>query len=176
MGKTFFAALAWVFAACAPAVNAASPASDSVVADVQTGVATYYSSRFEGRRTAAGDTFRHDALTAAHPDLPFGTIVRVTHLAKGHFVDVRITDRLPSKRAIIDLTQRAARQLNMLHAGRVKVSVKVLEWGKGRTEAALRAARGMPVVSPATPVAPTAAPVLLTAAAATDVLVAVAAD
>jgi rare lipoprotein A len=175
MGKTLFAALALVAAACAPAVSAAPPVSDSVVSEVQTGTATYYSSRFEGRRTAAGDTFRNDALTAAHPDLPFGTIVRVTNLAKGHFVDVRITDRLPSKRAIIDLTRKAASQLNMLQAGRVKVSVKVLEWGRGRTEAALRAAQGRPVVLSATPIPPAAAPVLLTAAA-TDVLVAVATD
>jgi rare lipoprotein A len=161
MAKSLFAALAAVSALCASTVQAAPPASDSVVDEVQTGIATYYSSRFEGRRTAAGDTFRQDALTAAHPNLPFGTVVRVTNLAKGQFVDVRITDRLPSKRAIIDLTQKAAAQLNMLQAGRMKVSVKVLEWGRGQSQA-LRLAREMPV--------------LLTTAAAPEMFSAVAAE
>jgi rare lipoprotein A len=168
MGKTLFAALALISAACAPAVHAAPPASDSVVTDGQTGIASYYSRRFEGRRTASGDTFRHDALTAAHPDLPFGTVVRVTNLARGHFVDVRITDRLPSRRAIIDLTQKAAAQLNMLHAGRVKVSVKVLEWGSKRQSQALRVAREVPVLL-------TAAPEILSAVAA-EVMSAVASE
>jgi len=127
MAKMFFAALAAVFALWAPAAHAAPPAADSAVYGTQTGIASYYSRRFEGRRTASGDTFRHDALTAAHPNLPFGTIVRVTNIAKGHFVDVRITDRLPSRRAIIDLTRKAAAHLNMLQAGRVQVSVQVLE-------------------------------------------------
>jgi rare lipoprotein A len=127
MAKSLFAALAAVSALCAFPAHAASSGADAVVDEIQTGIASYYSRRFEGRRTASGDTFRHDALTAAHSNLPFGTIVRVTHIAKGHVVDVRITDRLPSRRAIIDLTQKAAAQLNMLRAGRAKVSVKVLE-------------------------------------------------
>jgi rare lipoprotein A len=145
MGKTLLAALALGFAVCAPAVHAASPTAGSVLAEAQTGAASYYSNRFEGRRTASGDTFRHDALTAAHPNLPFGTIVRVTNLAKGHFVDVRITDRLPSKRAIIDLTRKAAAQLNMLQAGRVQVSVQVLDWGKNQAQA-MRVMRDAPLV------------------------------
>ena len=151
MAKSLFAALAAVSALSVSAAQAAQPVSDSIVDEVQTGVATYYSSRFEGRRTAAGDTFRQDALTAAHPNLPFGTIVRVTNLAKGHFVDVRITDRLPSKRAIIDLTQKAAAQINMLQAGRAKVSVKVLEWGSKGQAQALRVAREVPVLLTAAP-------------------------
>jgi len=127
MVKIFFAALAAVPALWLPSVHAASPTADSVVGGTETGIASYYSRRFEGRRTASGDTFRHDALTAAHPHLPFGTIVRVTNTAKGHFVDVRITDRLSSRRTIIDLTRKAAAHLNMLQAGRVQVSVQVLE-------------------------------------------------
>jgi rare lipoprotein A len=142
MSKRLAAALTLGFAVCASAYAAQSDAAN-VLEEVQTGIASYYGSRFEGRRTASGDTFRHDALTAAHPTLPFGTVVRVTNLAKGRFVDVRITDRLPSRRAIIDLTRKAAGQLNMLQAGRVKVTVQVLDWGKNHSHA-LRAAREMP--------------------------------
>lgn len=103
----------------------------------QTGFATYYASHFEGRRTASGATFRHDALVAAHPSLPFGTLARVTNLVKGSSVIVRITDRGPasgprSKGVIIDLSQQAARQLNMMTRGRVRVSVEVLAATKNR--------------------------------------------
>ena len=120
MSKRLLAALTLEFAVCTSAHSAQSDAA-KVFDEVQTGIASYYNSRFEGRRTANGDTFRQNAYTAAHPSLPFGTLVRVTNLAKGHFVDVRITDRLPSRRAIIDLTRKAAGQLNMLQAGRVRV-------------------------------------------------------
>lgn len=121
----------WLFAACAAiAISAPVQASESrmqtFVEDVQTGIASYYSRRFEGRRTASGETFRNEALTAAHASLPFGTHVLVTCLERGRSVVVRITDRLPAKRAIIDLTQEAASQLNMLRAGLTRVTVKVL--------------------------------------------------
>jgi rare lipoprotein A len=103
----------------------------------QTGFATYYASRFEGRRTASGTTFRNDAPVAAHPSLPFGALARVTNLAKGRSVIVRITDRGPasgprSKGVIIDLSQQAARQLNMMSRGRVHVAVEVLAATKNR--------------------------------------------
>jgi rare lipoprotein A (peptidoglycan hydrolase) len=69
----------------------------------------------------------------------------VTNLAKGHFVDVRITDRLPAKRAIIDLTRKAAAELQMLHAGRVQVSVQVLDWGKNQAARAMRVVHDAPL-------------------------------
>ena len=159
MAKSLLAVLAVVWCAI-PNVYAAPPLPETQANYIQTGMASYYGRRFEGRRTASGDTFRHDALTAAHRSYPFGTVVRVTS-ARGEYVDVRITDRLPSRRAIIDLTHRAAAQLNMLQAGRVKVSVKVLEWGRGHSQAVLRAARETPA---------------LLGAAATDVFSAVAAE
>lgn len=101
---------------------------------VETGFATYYSSRFEGRRTASGVIFRNDALVAAHPTLPFGTVARVTNLVKGHSVLVSITDRGPgigprSRGVVIDLSQTAAERLKMMKRGRVRVGVEVLELG-----------------------------------------------
>ena len=107
-------------------VHASESRMQTFVEDVQTGIASYYSRRFEGRRTASGETFRNEALTAAHASLPFGTHVLVTCLERGRSVVVRITDRLPAKRAIIDLTQEAASQLNMLRSGLTRVTVKVL--------------------------------------------------
>jgi rare lipoprotein A len=146
MAKRLLAVLALVSAAYAPAVSAAQSQSQSFVDEMQTGVASYYSRKFEGRRTASGDTFRHDALTAAHPTYPFGTVVRVTTLDRGRSVIVRITDRLPSKQAIIDLTHKAATQLNMISAGKMRVSVQVLEWGKGGAKVLREAAQQAPLV------------------------------
>ena len=114
------------------------------VGEVQTGFATYYAMHFEGRRTASGSAFRHDALVAAHPSLPFGTLVRVTNVLKGHSVMIRVTDRGPgtgprTRGVIIDLSRAAAAQLNMLHSGRVRVKVEVLasnnkvRWSKVHT-------------------------------------------
>lgn len=144
MARRLLAFVALVCAA-APAFSA-SPARDTHSDYVQTGMASYYSHRFEGRRTASGATFRNDGLTAAHPTFPFGTLVRVTS-ARGHSVDVRITDRLPSRHAIIDLTQRAAAQLDMLRAGKARVTVQVLEWGRDAQQALRRVARETPLVS-----------------------------
>ena len=83
-----------VVALCCAAPGYAAPPSIETRGGFQTGMASYYSGRFEGSRTASGEVFRNDALTAAHPTYPFGTVVRVT-TARGDFVDVRITDRLP---------------------------------------------------------------------------------
>lgn len=163
MQRTLFAALASACLLALPGKVAAEKAAQPGAGPVQTGSATYYSKRFEGRRTASGETFRNDALTAAHPSLPFGTTVMVTCLERGRSVVVRITDRLPSKRAIIDLTQKAAAQLDMLSAGRTRVSVQVLEWGKGGAQAlkdAVPAALGAvaATVMPSANAAPAASP------------------
>jgi rare lipoprotein A len=98
---------------------------------LQTGFATYYSSKFDGRRSASGVTFRNDALMAAHPSLPFGTLARVTCLLTGASVVVRVIDRGPAigpinRGVIIDLSQRAARQLGMIDKGRLRVVVEAL--------------------------------------------------
>lgn len=146
MPKRLLAAFAIVLGITAPAAHAASSSEESAVERAQTGLASYYARHFEGRRTASGETFRHAVLMAAHPTLPFGTIALVTNLAKGYSVIVQIADRGPSpstqrRGVIIDLSQSAAEQLKMLAAGRVPVSVEVLEWGAGQTYPASRLAR-----------------------------------
>lgn len=99
------------------------------------GEATYYASKFDGRRTANGTVFRNSELYAAHRTLPFGTVVRVTNLRNGRSVVVQVVDRGPwgskeqQRRTIIDVSQRAARELDFIARGRVQVRVEVLEWG-----------------------------------------------
>lgn len=88
------------------------------------GKASYYGSRHHGRKTASGEKFNMHALTAAHRSLPFGTRVRVTNLRNHKSVVVRINDRGPYSRGrIIDLSEQAARELNMIRAGVVPVEI-----------------------------------------------------
>ena len=92
------------------------------------GVASFYAKKFEGRKCSSGQKFRHDSLTAAHKSLKFGTKVKVTNLKNDSVVVVIINDRLPkqSKRKI-DLTLRAAKQLNFVSNGLAKVRIEVLQ-------------------------------------------------
>ena len=87
-------------------------------------MASFYS---QGARTASGERFNARELTAAHPTLPFGTKVRVTHLGNGKSVDVKINDRGPYIGGrIIDLSKAAAGVLGMQNQGVAKVKVTVL--------------------------------------------------
>lgn len=102
----------------------------SAEAQVQKGKASYYSRRATGARTASGERLHHDSLTCAHRYYPFGTILRVTNLANGKQVDVRVTDRGPYGRGrIIDLSYAAAEQLGMLATGVTMVEVEVIQQG-----------------------------------------------
>ncbi len=93
---------------------------------IEEGVASWYGKRFHGRLTASGEPFDMQALTAAHPTLPFGTIVRVTNLKNRRTVDVRINDRGPyAKGRIIDLSYAAAKRLEMIDAGAIEVRLEV---------------------------------------------------
>ncbi len=90
-------------------------------------MASWYGKRFHGRQTASGDVFDMNALTAAHPSLPFGTRVRVTNLDNGRSVIVKINDRGPFvKRRIIDVSRRAAEKLGFVREGITQVRVEVI--------------------------------------------------
>jgi rare lipoprotein A len=104
---------------------------------MQTGLATFYGGRFHGRETASGETFDRTDMVAAHRRYPFGTVVRVTNLTNGQAVRVRIIDRGPfganrTKGAIIDVSSGAARRLDMIEDGVVRVRIEVLAWGDGQ--------------------------------------------
>lgn len=100
---------------------------ESVERDLGTGVASYYGRKFHGRRTANGERFDMNAMTAAHKTLPFGTQVRVTNPRNGRSVTVRINDRGPFIRGrTIDLSRAAAERLGMISTGHAQVELDVL--------------------------------------------------
>jgi rare lipoprotein A len=96
------------------------------------GVASWYGGVFNGRKTASGETYDMFAMTACHPTLPFGSIVRVVDVHNHRSVVVRITDRgdLVEEGRIIDLSYGAAKKLGMAKAGLAKVDLEVLSLGK----------------------------------------------
>lgn len=84
----------------------------------QVGTASWYGSYFDGKETASGEPFDMYDLTAAHPTLPLGTMVKVTNLRNGRTVVVRVNDRGPVVEGrIIDLSYQAARELHLEHQG-----------------------------------------------------------
>ena len=92
-----------------------------------TGYASWYGKKFHGRRTANGEVYNMDAMTAAHKELPFNTRVRVVNVKTGKSVVVRINDRGPFiEGRIIDLSRRAAGKLGMFFTGTTKVRVEIL--------------------------------------------------
>ena len=91
------------------------------------GTASFYANKFDGRKTANGEIFSQQNLTAAGNLLPLGTWIKVTNLRNGRAVIVRINDRLhPRMKRIVDLSRTAAQQLNYLRSGLTKVKVEVL--------------------------------------------------
>jgi len=94
----------------------------------QTGIASYYADKFEGRSTSNGEIYSHQELTAAHRSLPFGTKVKVTNLGNGKSVVVRINDRGPFVDGrIIDLSKSAAEQIDMIRTGTAKVEIEIIK-------------------------------------------------
>jgi rare lipoprotein A len=95
---------------------------------IQEGTASFYGKRFHGRRTASGEVFSLDSLTAAHKRLPLGTWVRVVNKKNNLSVVVRINDRLPiySKRQI-DISRTAAEQIEMVRDGLAKVKIEAAD-------------------------------------------------
>jgi rare lipoprotein A len=112
----------------APAEQTA-PRAQRGSGQVQRGKASWYGGRFHGRKTASGERFDKHALTAAHRKLPFGSKVRVTNLKNGRSVVVRINDRGPfgGKGRIIDVSEAAARELDMIRAGVVPVELEPVD-------------------------------------------------
>jgi rare lipoprotein A len=91
------------------------------------GEASFYGGKFQGRRTASGEKFDKNKLTAAHKTLPFNTKIEVKNLKNGKTVIVKINDRMPkSNKRIIDLSEAAARQLDMIKSGVAKVELKAV--------------------------------------------------
>ena len=89
---------------------------------IETGRASWYGRRFQGRRTASGERFDMNAFTAAHPSLPFGSLIKVRNPDTGNEVQVRVNDRGPHVRGrIIDVSYAAAQALGLLDSGHAVV-------------------------------------------------------
>src|SRR5687767_3097117 len=97
----------------------------------QRGEASWYGYPFHGQRTASGERYDMYLMTAAHRELPVGTVVEVKNLANGRRVQVRINDRGPFVRGrIIDLSYGAATELDMVRAGTADIELRVVEMGQ----------------------------------------------
>lgn len=113
--------------ACATEVEARRKGGRPVQ-KIQEGPASYYGKGFVGKKTASGERFDPNKMTAAHPRLPLGTKVRVTRKSTGASVVVRVNDRCGCTHGrIIDLSEGAARKLNMIREGVVQVRLEVVD-------------------------------------------------
>jgi rare lipoprotein A len=91
------------------------------------GIATYYSDKFQGKRTANGEHYNKNELTAAHPSLPFNTRIKVTNINTKKSVVVRINDRGPHiKGRALDMSRAAAAKIGLISKGKAKVKIEVL--------------------------------------------------
>ena len=114
----------------APAVaqDTGAGAATARAGQVEQGRIAWYGRKFAGRKTASGERFDPEAMTMAHPSLPFGTRVRVTNLANDKSVTLRVNDRGPTTPGrIADVSAAAARELDMIKAGVVEARLEVLE-------------------------------------------------
>ncbi len=110
--------------------QAYSQADISSAGETQIGVASYYSDRFQGRRTANGERYDRNGLTAVHPHLPFGSIIRVTNLHNHRSIELRVNDRTRLRHGrLLDVSKRAARELGFVGAGLARVEIEVLRYG-----------------------------------------------
>ena len=107
--------------------------SDSATADVMrtdrdTGTASFYAEAFHGKKTSNGEKYDMHDRTCAHRWLPYNTQVRVTNLANGRSVIVRVNDRGPWKHTrLIDLSKGAAKELDMIRSGTARVAIEVVD-------------------------------------------------
>lgn len=114
-----------VLSACSQTRPASSPTASRT--NVETGIASYYANKYQGRQTANGERFNQNAPTAAHKTLKFGTRVKVTNISNGKSVVVIINDRGPFvKGRIIDLSKSAFSAIENPRLGVVKVVVEIL--------------------------------------------------
>jgi rare lipoprotein A len=118
-----------------PALLAPQKPAKNVAAGMLHGIASWYGGVFNGRHTASGERFDMYAMTACHPTLPFGSVVRVVNLDNMRTVVVRITDRGDLfEGRVIDLSYGAAAKLAMTKDGLAPVKLEVLSLGKSHRD------------------------------------------
>ena len=100
------------------------------------GNASWYGPEFDGKKTANGERFNCESLTAAHPNLPFGSWVRIVNIHNGKFEVVRINDRGPYQEGReIDVSYRVARKIGLIHSGVSQVRLELMQLPPKRTRA-----------------------------------------
>lgn len=115
----------WLWSSILLSMLSSDSCNYAAMAQVQEGKATFYSKKATGQRTSSGERLHHDSLTCAHRSFPFGTMLRVTNPSNGKHVVVKVTDRGPFvKGRIIDLSWRAAKELDILSRGVAMVLVE----------------------------------------------------
>jgi len=131
-----FSVLAFLFFSCSPGRYASdkdtrgSRYERSEILETATTIASYYADEFHGRKTASGEIYNMYDLTAAHVSYPLGTIVRVTNLRNNKSVILRINDRKPpGNNREIDISFKAAQELDMIEDGIAEVRIDVIKWG-----------------------------------------------
>jgi rare lipoprotein A len=127
-----FVIFVWVLA---PLVSTAQsvPATAGASSGPIKGICVYYNDKFQGHIVASGEKYDKEALAAAHKTFPFGTMVKVTNLRNNKSVVVRVNDRGPhggSKAKIIEITSRAAKEIDMIKEGKAQVQIEIVESGK----------------------------------------------
>ena len=122
-----FAMVSILLQADAPLAQTSIP-SKAASGTPETGIAIFYSDAMQGKAVASGEKYDKDALTAAHRTLPLGTMVKVTNLKNNKSVVVKVNDRGPhgSNTRIIDLSRRAAQELDMIQDGKAQVRVELV--------------------------------------------------
>ena len=100
----------------------------SGIAGAEIGSAVHYSNRFQGKKTASGEIFDQNELTAAHKKFSYGTHVRVTNLDNNQSVIVKINDRMAKhNKDVIDVSRRAAKELGFINKGRARISLEEIK-------------------------------------------------
>ena len=113
------------------------PASETLLS-INTGdsailTSSYYAGKFHGRKTSNGETFNMYGYSAAHKEIPFGTVLKVTYLKTGKSVLVTVNDRGPFiEGRDLDLSYMAAKKIGLVREGVGKVKIRVVKWGNNK--------------------------------------------
>lgn len=103
------------------------------------GIASYYSDEYHGRKTAYGDTYNKNELTAAHKKHPYGTYLKITRLDNKKSVTVKVTDKGPYiKGRVVDVSRKAAERLGLIQVGMAEVKVEVVRRGESKSSSSSR--------------------------------------
>lgn len=125
--KRFFIAF-FIFGLLTISTISFSTDNENIIAKTYKGVASFYNNKFNGRKTASGEIFSNNNLTAANNFLKLGTIVKVFNPKNGKSVIVKINDRMnKNNHRLLDLTENAARQLGLIEQGIGHVEIVIIK-------------------------------------------------